>query len=249
MSDIDSLSAPDWHWYSRPAVLLGDGVGELVGGDVEARGVAVAEHHLGPVPVGVAHRRARRLAEVDRRDQLAAGVVVGVAAERLGVVVEDLAEVVVDRVGLGVAGRGRRPRRAAGRPGGRCRTRRRGPRGRARRARRRRASACGTPGSPHSRRAGDLADRALDLDRDLRVHLRAEQRGDHHRHQQQPAHVLGGDLAGGAREAGAEHARHARGAPRAPTRGRGPNLAGAEVPSARGTGRAARDRRGAEVRR
>ena len=20
MSDIDSLSAPDWHWYSRPAV-------------------------------------------------------------------------------------------------------------------------------------------------------------------------------------------------------------------------------------
>jgi hypothetical protein len=51
-------------------------------------------------------RRARVLAEVDRGDQLGAGVVVGVAAERVGVVLERLAEVVVDLVGLGVTAGG-----------------------------------------------------------------------------------------------------------------------------------------------
>jgi hypothetical protein len=59
-------------------------------------------------------------------------------------------------------------------------------------------------------RAGDLADRALGLDGDLRVQLAAEQRGDHHGDEQQAAQVLGGDLAGGAREARAQHPPHVR---------------------------------------
>jgi hypothetical protein len=71
-------------------------VRELVGGHVEARGVAVAELHLVPVPVGVVGRRAGLLAEVDRGDQLGAGVVVGVVAERVGVI--DVAIAVAGRV-------------------------------------------------------------------------------------------------------------------------------------------------------
>ena len=83
-------------------------------------------------------------------------------------------------------------------------------------------------GSPHSAEPGDLADRALDLDRDRGVDLRADQRRDDDRHEQQPADVLGGDLTGlraDARHDG-EPARGARDA----TRGGGPNLGRARGP-------------------
>src|SRR5215204_4226219 len=103
MPDIASLSAPDWHWYSRSAVRF---VTVWVSSWAVASRLAGSRRriHLGPVPVRVAGRDPGLLAEVDRGDQLGAGVVVGVAAERVGVVPEDLAEVVVDRVALGLAG-------------------------------------------------------------------------------------------------------------------------------------------------
>jgi hypothetical protein len=234
MSDIASLSAPDGHLYSRSAVRSGDRVRELVRGHVEARGVAVAELHLVPVPVRVVGRRAGVLAEVDRGDQLGAGVVVGVAAERVGVVLERLAEVVVDLVGLGVAA-ARVVALAADQPSGEIvlalgvvdvAVRVAGRVIAIRALRDARLAARGG--------AGDLADRALGLDRDVRVELRAEQRRDYRRHHQQHAHVLGGDLAGGGAEA--EHAHDPGGAARAPQEAADSTYARCWVPLGRGTG-------------
>ena len=103
MSEIDSLSAPDWHWYSSPAV-LGHAVGELVGGGVERVAGAGREPHPLAVPLGHAAAGAA-LAVVDDADHGRAVAVVGVPAERVVVVVVDAAQVLVGLVDLVVADR------------------------------------------------------------------------------------------------------------------------------------------------
>ena len=105
MSEIDSLSAPDWHSYFEPGGGGGDAVGELVRRGVERVAGAGGELDLLPVPRGHAGVGARHVAEVHDAGHGSALAVVGVVAEAVPVVVVDPAQVPVGPVDLVVAGR------------------------------------------------------------------------------------------------------------------------------------------------